>query len=470
MSVEWAFDGLTPSYDLFDDVPPWAREALADMNDLQAWLCGRRSGKTTALAAKLCMQGIPGEVHPFVTLTQSKARDILWPILERFTKTHGIQIEYNRSKGLATTDRGVKIQCMGLSTKPEIEKLRGERYPGVIFDECGGLNQDLLKTAVLEAAGPATLDFAGRGGFGVICSGTPSYSPVGFWHDICGGNDKEPAMGFTVHRASVFDNPHIANARALLERKQRQMKWDDESAEYVREWLGRFCLSSDGLCYGKAWNGHLFDRVLRPLTGLTIIGLDFGESSPCAWTVVRCHIAKEQIGNMIHEIMYCHVLEAKRQVCTSLNEIAGITRQLMKAYSASYLVGDSAEGFGIRQLQQQYGLPFVRSEKSGLKAERIFMMQGMLRCGQVLVYQDATDLVEEIQTVPWNEDRDDHHEAYSDHCCDSLHYALEKALMVHNVKPAQPAPGSAEDLERKRLEIRRRMLHGAKEARKGRYR
>jgi hypothetical protein len=36
----------------------------------------------------------------------------------------------------------------------------------------------------------------------------------------------------------------------------------------------------------------------------------------------------------------CHVLEAKRQVCTSLNEIAGITRQLMQAYSAAWLVGD----------------------------------------------------------------------------------------------------------------------------------
>jgi hypothetical protein len=64
---DWAFDNLRPSYDLFDGMAPWALKALHDENDLQAWLCGRRTGKTTALAAKFCMQGIPGEVHPFVS-------------------------------------------------------------------------------------------------------------------------------------------------------------------------------------------------------------------------------------------------------------------------------------------------------------------------------------------------------------------------------------------------------------------
>lgn len=463
--MDWAFEGLEPSYDLCDAVPPWARTALADQNDLQSWLCGRRSGKTTALAAKVCMEGLPGEVHPFVTLTQAKARDILWPILDRFTKSHGIKVEYNRSKGLATTDRGVKIQCMGLSTKPEIEKLRGERYPGVIFDECGGLNQDLLKTAVLEAAGPATLDFAGRGGFGVICAGTPSYAPVGFWHDICGGNANQPAMGFTVHRATVHDNPHIPNASTLLERKKRQMSWNDETPEYVREWLGKFCLSSDGLCYGRAWNGVVERRAFMPLVGRTIIAVDFGESSPCAWVVIRCTLNTETIDDMVHTTMVCHVLETKRKVCDSLAEIAGITRQLVKAYNGAYLVGDSAEGFGIRQLIQQYGLPFEKSEKSGLKAERIFMMQGMLRTGAVRIYEDCPDLLEEIQTVPWNEDRDDHHEAYSDHVCDALHYALEKAMMLHQVKPAAPAPGSAEDLLQKQADLKRRLIKQANQAR-----
>lgn len=457
--MAWYFDNLTPGYDLTDGMAAWAREALGDDNDLQSWLCGRRTGKTTALAAKLCMAGIPGEVHPFVGVTQQKAKMNLWPILERFSRSHGIKIEYNRTIGLATTDRGVKIQCMGLSTKPEIEKLRGERYPGVIFDECGAMNQDLLRQAVLEAAGPATLDFAGRGGWGVICSGTPSRVPMGFWHDICGGNDKEPAMGFTVHRSNVFSNPYIRNAQALLEKKKLQMKWDDETPEYVREWLGKFCLGGDGLCYGRAWNGVVESQVVRPLIGNTIIAVDFGESSPCAWAVIRCMLHTEQIGNFVHTFIHCHVLHCRRQVCTSLNEIAGITRALMKEFSASYLVGDSAEGFGIRQLSDQYGLPFERSEKSGLKQERIFMMQGMLRCGQIRIYEGCEDLIEEISTVPWNEDHDDHHQAYSDHCCDALHYAIEKAMMIHRIAAAVPIAGSPEALEAKRLAMRHRILN-----------
>jgi len=459
---EWAFSDLRPSYNVRDSFAPWARKVDADKNDLKALLCGRRTGKTTYIAAKLIMDGIPGEVHPFVAATQQKARDILWPILERFTKSHGVKIEYNRSKGLATTDRGIKIQCMGLSTKPEVEKLRGERYPGVVFDECGALNQDLLRVAVFEAAEPATADFYGRGGFGVICSGTPSYAPVGFWHDICGGNEGEPKHGFSVHRATIRDNPYMRDASAYLAKKLAQKKWTDQTPEFVREWLGRFCLSSDGLCYGNAWNGTTYFRTERPLVGMTIISVDFGESSPCAWNVIRCVLHTEQIGNLIHQTMRVHVLETVRKVCTSLAEIAAITRQLQKAYSVGFLVGDSAEGFGIRQLKDQYGLNFERSEKSGKKAERIFMMQGMLRTGTLLIYEDCADLIDEISTVPWNEDRDDHHQAYSDHACDSLHYAIEKAMMLIRTKPVEPAHGTPEWFEKKRLEARRRNLNPRK--------
>lgn len=455
---DWAWNELRPSYDLRAGMPPWCRAVEQDANDLRSLLCGRRSGKTSYLAILYCMRGIPGEMHPFVAATQQKARDILWPILERFQRSHGLKVEFDRSKGLATTDRGVKIRCQGLSTKPEIEKLRGERFPFVCFDECGALNQDLLRTAVFEAAEPATADFYGRGGLGVICSGTPSYAPVGFWHEICGGNDKTPEHGFTVHRATILDNPYIARAKEYLERKLAQKKWTIDTPEYVREWLGRFCLSSDGLCYGSAWNQHVTPRVARPLTGMTILAVDFGESSPCAWAVIRCCMHREQVGNWIHETMMVHVLECKRQVCTSLNEIAGITRQLMRAYNVNHLVGDSAEGIGIRQLIQNYGLPFEKSEKSGLKSERIFMMQGMLRVGQVLIYEDCADLIEEISTVPWNEDRDDHHEAYSDHCCDALHYALEKAMMLHRVKEAEPVPGTPEWNAKKMADMRAKHL------------
>ncbi len=470
MSDEWAFDGLSATYDLRAEAPKWTQAVDACQNELKALLCGRRSGKTSYIALKLAMDGLPGEVHPFVCLTQQKARDNLWPILERFQKTHGLKVEYNRSTGTATTDRGVIIQCMGLSTKPEIEKLRGQRYPGVVFDECGAMNQDLLKTALFEAAEPATADFYGRGGFGIICSGTPSYAPVGLWHDICGGNAHVSKHGFDVFHATILDNHHIPNAAAYLERKKAQKKWTEETPEYMREYLGLFCLSTDGLCYGKAWNTHIERQYMMPLQGLTIIALDFGESSPCAWNVIRCTIHKEQRGDRIYEEMICHVLESRREVCTSLNQIAGITRDLMKQYSASYLVGDSAEGFGIRQLIQQYGLPFEKSEKSGLKQERIFMMQGMLRCGQVRIYENCAALIEEISTVPWNEDHDDHHGSYADHCCDSLHYAIEKAMMILRVKPAAPAPGTQAYNEQKQHELKQRLIAAAKNPRKGQRR
>lgn len=457
---DWAWSCLAPKYSLKSSIPPCFKVVDSDPNDLKSLLYGRRTGKTTYAVGKVCDDGIPGEVHPFVGVTATKARDTCFPILERFVKSHGLGVSFNRQKLRATTDRGVIIQCMGLATKPEVEKLRGERYPGVIFDECGAQNQDLLKVAVQEAAGPATLDFWGRGGFGIMCLGTPSYAPIGFWHEICGGNGEiAPKHGFTCHRGNVLQNPYIRDPAEALRRKLVQQGWTEETPEYIREWLGKFCLSTDGLCYGRAWNQIVEHRIYRPLQGLTIVSMDWAENAPCAWAVIRVVEHVEQVGNMLHTSLHVHVLETKEKVCDSLAEIAAITRQLMKAYSAGWLVGDSAEGIGIRQLNQQYGLPMSKAEKSGKKAERIFMMQGMLRCGTLRIYEDCESLIEQITTLPWNEDRDDHHEAYDDHTCDALHYGIELALQKMQVKPMEPVPGSPEDLERKRLAMRKRLLN-----------
>lgn len=453
--IEWAFSGLKRGYNLRRDFCDWQRAVDADQSSAKSLLCARRSGKTTYAAAKLIEDGIPGEVHPFVAATQTKARDILWPILERYTRTHGVGIDFNRSRLRCTTDRGVIIQCMGLSTDPDIEKLRGERYPGVIFDECGAANQDRLKRAMFEAAEPATADFEGRGGFGIIACGTPTRAPKGFWYDICSGNaGNAGAFGFSVHRATIFDNPYFRDPIGLLSRKLAQKGWTDETPEFLREWLGQFCLSTDGLCYGDAWNKIVEPRTTRPLQGHTIVSLDFGESSPCAWTVVRITEHYEERDNFIHHTIHVHVLETREKVCDSLQEIASITRELMRQYSAGQVVGDSAEGFGIRQLVQQYGLPITKAVKSGKKAERIFMMRGMLQTGTLRVYQDCESLIEQLQCLPWNEDHDDHHQSYNDHTSDALHYAIELALQMHETKPKAPVRGSAADLELERMKRR----------------
>lgn len=459
----WLWSDLRPSYDLYDEVPPDVLAAIREETDLQAWLFGRRSGKSTGLVAKVCMEGIPGEVHPYVAPTQQKARDICWPILERFHKTHGIGLDFNRSTGVCTTDRGIIIKCMGLSTKPEIEKLRGERYPGVIFDECGALNQDLLRPAVDEAAEPATLDFAGRGGFGVICAGTPSYAPVGYWHEVCGGNggpgEPAPAHGFAAHRGNVFGNTHIRNARALLAKKLAQKGWTEETPEYIREWLGRFCISSDGLCYGNAWNGIIEPQYMMPLGGYTIMALDFGEVRPCAWVIIRIVPHTEQIGDYVHHTFHVHVLETFEKVCDSIHEITAITRAFQSTYHCGHIVGDSAEGFGIRHMNDVFGMGIIPARKGGSKQERIFLLASMLRARTLRIYEKCVSLCEQIPMIPWNEDRDDHHPQYNDHTCDATHYALELASQMHAIKPAEPVPGSDADLEARRLALRRKILN-----------
>jgi hypothetical protein len=197
---------------------------------------------------------------------------------------------------------------------------------------------------------------------------------------------------------------------------------------------------------------------MMPLAGYTIMALDFGEVRPCAWVVIRVVPYTEQVDDMILSGVHIHVLEAKEKVCSSIHEITAITRGLQKQYSVGLIVGDSAEGFGIRHMNDVFSMNIVPAFKHGAKAERIFLTCSMLRAGTLKIYEGCEPLVEQIMTVPWNDERTDHHAAFDDHASDALHYALEQAFVWARVKPAAPVPGSAADLERKRLEMRRKAL------------
>lgn len=457
--LDWYEEGLEPSYNLLDSVPDWAKPAIACTNDLQAWLCGRRAAKTSSILAKVLQEGIPGEVHPYVTTTKQKAREITWPVLERFQKDYNVKLDFNRTTGEVISDRGVHITCEGLSTAPEVEKLRGQRFPGIVFDEAQALKDDLFRRALFEAAQPATADFYQRGGFGVICSGTAGYAPTGLWHELTGGNDvSEGKYGTSVFRATILDNPYIRNAAVFLEKLRARMHWTDDDPVYQREWLGRWCVGGDGLCYGRSWCNRYMPRYMMPLTGFTIMALDFGEVRPCAWVVIRIVPFEEQIGDYIHKSFHVHVLHAKEIVCNSIHEITAITRALVKEYHVGLIVGDSAEGFGIRHMNDVFGMNIIPAFKHGAKAERIFLTCSMLRAGTCHLYEGCEVLGEEFMTVPWNDERTDHHASFNDHALDALHYALEQAFQVMQVKPAQPAPGSEAALEQKRLEMRKRIL------------
>ena len=68
------------------------------------------------------------------------------------------------------------------------------------------------------------------------------------------------------------------------------------------------------------------------------------------------------------------------------------------------------------------------------------------------VYEGARPLVDELLSVPWNDDKDDHHDSFPDHASDAAHYGLELVNQwTKEQSPQGPTYGTAE-YEKKKME------------------
>ena len=423
----------------------------------------RRSGKTEVM----CVEAIevadmfPGETVPWIMPTIGMGRDIVFPKMEELSVKFDLGLHINRGDFKIHTPSGGVIQLFGLSTKPEAEKGRGKRYPLVIADEGGAYpNQDLLKLALNETFGPATADFRGLGGRGIVVAGTAGYEPDSYFEQLVGGNSHVSKLGASVHFMRIWDNPYFKGREQLIiDAYLRERNLPASDAGFRREWLGEFCTNSEGLCYQR-WNGAMLPRHMIPTGGYTVMGLDLGRHQPCAWVVVRFVVVETVIGDKLRSVHHGHVIASFTKSECGLEEIASITRKLAQAYGVGHIAGDSA-GLGatiVNDLATVYGLPIVAVKKRGDKSGRIWMTDSMLGIGTLHLHDGCEGLARELKTVPWNDRRSDHHPRFADNLCDATHYALTLSRQHDLEEELPPAPGTSEWYARQEREDERLTL------------
>ncbi len=409
----------------------------------------RRSGKSEGL----CIEGIevadqfPGETIPYILPTIAMGRDIVFPKMEELSDRFHLGLRINRGDYKIHTPSGGIIQLFGLSTEPEAEKGRGKRFPLVLIDECGAQRQDLLKRVVTQTFGPATADFRGLGGRGIVLAGTAGYEPDCYWEQLVGGNQHVSKLGASVHFMTIWDNPFFkGRERMILEAYLRENQLSANDAGYRREWLGEFCADTEGLCYQR-WGGQLLPRHMIPVGGYTVMGLDLGgTASPSAWVVVRYIVTESVIGDRVRTIHHGHVIASFEKTDCSTEELASITRKLCEAYHVSHIAGDSA-GLGSRivdDLRKIYNLPIVAVKKNPIKAGAIWMTDSQLGAGTLHVHEGCDSLIRQLRTVPWNSRRSDHHGTFGDHSLDALLYAGTLSRQHDLEQELPPEPGTPE--------------------------
>jgi hypothetical protein len=452
---DWSdsFAEYEPRFSLDSHRHPKQRRINVDPAWIRTVLGTRRSGKTE----EFVMEGLetadqfPGEIIPYVMPTIGRYKDIVYSKAQDLSNQFGLGLRINRSEFKVTTPNGGTLQIFGLATAPDAEKGRGKRFPLVIIDECGAHNQDVLKLAVTQTFGPATADFRGLGGRGLLLGGTPGYEPDCYWEQLIGGNSHVSKLGASVHFMTIWDNPFFkGREQMIIEAHLRENNLPANDAGFRREWQGEFCSNTEGLCYQR-FSGRQLPRHMVPRGGYTVMGLDLGKHDPCAWVVVRFIIVEEVMEDgdgqtVVRSIHHGHVIASFEKSDCSIEEMAAITRKLQQAYHVSHIAGDSA-GLGatiVQDLNTRYGLPIVPVKKSPVKVGAIWMADSMFGAGTLHVHEGCDSLVRQLRAVPWDDKRLRHHPRFPDHSLDALLYALTLSRQ-HEVDTAlAPEPGSPE--------------------------
>jgi hypothetical protein len=396
-----------------DELTAWQQSVWTDAAWHRVVFGGRRLGKTRGIASILKRGAIPGATTIYASSTVTKARAQLFPYFEELNRNHAAGIELYRGDFRAETKDGGTIQLMGIATEREADKIRGyaKGSPLVVIDEAGTLKENILKYAVEDCAEPATSDWYGRGGSGIILSGNPSRHVGTYWHRLCRGE-----MGWSVHHGTMWDNPHQPDPDGFLQMLLDKHGWTRQTPKVRREYFGEFCIETDELCY--LWDGKITPEEQLPKQGLTIICIDFGVTHPSAWNVIRC--VEDQT----------YVLQSRKEAGLTIHELAAITREMRIKHNAGFIVGDCEDARSILDLNRVHGLPVEGAKKAGKKLSRIWDMASRFRVGTLHLGPDTVCLQNELQTVGWNDDRDDHHESVRDDNCDGLHYGLEYAMQL----------------------------------------
>lgn len=405
---------------------PAQRAFGLDPAKFKAGLCSRRSGKTTADAwlALDTAQRHPRVGVPYVTLTRtSQAARAMWSELDRLNDEHRLGAHMDRVRLVMTLPNKAYIFIAGADDARTIERLRGDKAPGIIVDEAQGFG-DRLEGLVLGTLLPSLIDLDGW----LVMTGTPGAVCAGFFWKVTTG--KVP--GWSVHRWNCLANPHIQKgdpngppvvlvdginpkAEAWLAELRQTMGWSVDHPDYVREWLGEWVDDPNALVYRMPDSGRLHEMPVAS-DWHYVLGLDIGYTDSCAFTVLAW---SEQLHMTV-------IVSSWRKPEMLPTDVVAVVKELDAQYGLDRIVidpGGGGKGYG-EEMRQRHGLPVIVAQKRK-KVGYISHMNGEMQAGMLKVLMPTSrQLVEEEwDLLPWNADRSDVDDrVVPDHCADSALY------------------------------------------------
>jgi hypothetical protein len=437
---------------------------LDDPSPRIALLCSRRAGKSE-LAARMIAISLLESGHNVYTMfaarTLARARQIIFPLLEKMNDDYGLGWQMSAHLGQIATPDGAVFILLGVDDAVSIEKVRGSKYRLAVCDEAATY-EALLERLVVDCLEPGTIDLKPRGR--IVLAGTPSYAQAGYWFTVATGQKS----GWSTHRWTLQDNPHIPDVGAALASIREANGWDESDPTYRREYLGQFVADESTLVYAVAEGrntcylpdlpqpppGKTWDQWVREDWSVTVAA-DIGYVD--AFAVIA-------LGSPPHsKDMYA--LETATEVGLRAEQQAEYIQRFREKYRPERTVIDAGgQGKLVHgEFNQRFGKaaggPAVAAQKMG-KNEAIGMFNSDMRIGRIrALLPGALALYREWCELVWadtEKQRVNKHQSRN-HVADACLYAW-RAHRAYLAKAA-PAEKTAEQLE---LEAQTARLKAAK--------
>ncbi len=429
---------------------PKQRAFFDDPAKLKAAVCGRRAGKTEDCAAGLydAARRHPKSLNPYISLSQVSARRIMWPVLSGMNDRYRLGMRLDTNTLTATLDNGSQIFCVGGDDHRKVEALRGAPYPRVVIDEAGSFPRTLLRYLCEDVLDAALMDHDGD----MWLVGTPNAACVGHFYDLTTGKNPEVAKIHT-HHWTVLDNPYIPHAADWLARKRVDKGWSLDHPTYQREYMGLWVRDASSLVFRFDRGRNLVASDLVPNALRGCMGVDLGTSETersmafvvNMWakynrTVYTVRASKhggmspQTGGDELARLVGLHP-----QVDTVVVDEGG----LGKGFADDWRMRASTEWAGARGK-----FPGIKAAQKRDKLAYVEFMNGELDRQRVMLADcpEVRPLLEEIELLQWNEDRDGYDDRFADHSADAWLYSWRECYAwSEGMAPTDgPKPGTRE--------------------------
>jgi hypothetical protein len=443
---------------------------VTDPNSHIAALCPRRAGKTYGGVAMAMVVGeaAPGSITLVISLNSKQLRRLYWrgaPAgIFTFNRNYNLGLKTNDTHLRWEHENGSTGYLMGVDGDEEVESIRGLEADLYLIDESSIIPPGRLHRLITEILEPQAASRSGR----IVMIGTPGVISTGpFYEATCDksrsmndegrslptsvlygtkdpfGRDPIEHMLWSRHHWTLEDNRARPQQWVAAVRKKKARAWADDHPTWLREYLGLWTESVDGLVYRYALEKGSGTVTWVPApekgnpAGLPpegapwrfVGGLDLGFEAPTAF-VLAAYSRRTREFRHVTDWSYAKLHPS---------EIAEKISESSERYGRPEVIYCDAGNLGrmiLETLKDEYGIPVERAQKrdkhdwislanEGFARGEIKIIESTLLSEQLIsdVWDLGDDSVEDLARV--NKLVED--KSVPNDSCDAFLYALRGA-------------------------------------------